>query len=95
MALLPPHQLQHVLDHDREYRQACKLLQLDWDEEPNMLYHQRVEPSVVRLARALQTTGLIAGRVDLSDYRSVSQMVGQHSRWFSPNAKNELLKPFE
>lgn len=95
MKLLPPHQLQAVLDQTREYKQAKQLLSLDWDEEPNMLYHQQVEPPVVILARALQETGLIKGRVALDDYRSVSQLVGRHAQWFSANAKRELLKPFE
>ncbi|MCI5812960.1 MAG: hypothetical protein SO061_06550 [Limosilactobacillus coleohominis] len=95
MKLIPPHQLQKILDNDLEYQQAKKLLWLNWDEDPNMLYHQMIEPDVVALARSLQSTGLINGRVNLADYRSVSQLVGQHDHWFSSNAKKELLKPFE
>lgn len=94
MKLLPPQYLQHVLNNDQEYQQAQKLLSMDWNEEPNALYHQQAEPSVVQLARSLQSTGLVKGRVDLSDYQSVSKLVGQHDRWFSPNAKRELLRPF-
>ncbi|WP_251545858.1 hypothetical protein [Limosilactobacillus caecicola] len=95
MKLLPPQELQMVLDQSPEYRQARKLLRLDIDEDPNRLYHQPVNALTVRLARTLQTSNLIQGRVDLSDYRSVSQLVGQHDRWFSGDAKRELLKPFE
>jgi hypothetical protein len=95
MNLLPPHDLQLVLENSQEYQQAKKLLWLDWDEEPNQLYHNPVTPTVVHLARMLQQAGLVRGRVDLANYREVGQMVGQHPRWFSATAKNELLKPFE
>ena len=57
MKLIPPHQLQKILDNDLEYQQAKKLLWLNWDEDPNMLYHQMIEPDVVSLARSLQSTG--------------------------------------
>lgn len=95
MKLLLPDQLQKILDNDLEYQQAKRLLWLNWDEDPNMLYHQMVEPPVVELARALQSAGLMHGRVDLFNYRAVSQLVGQHDHWFSLNAKRELLRPFE
>lgn len=95
MSLLSPHDLELVLTNRPEYQDAKQLLWLDWDEDPNQLYHHQVAPAVVRLARALQHTGLIQGRVNLTDYRAVSQLVGMHALWFSNGAKAELLKPFE
>ena len=54
MTLLAPRYLQMVMENDIEYRQAKKLLWLDWDEEPNQLYQNPVTTSVVQMARALQ-----------------------------------------
>lgn len=95
MKLLPPHYLQLVMENATEHQMAKKLLYLDWDEEPNRLYLNQVTPEVVQFARALQETGLIRGRVDLGDYQSVSRLVGMHERWFSQDARYELLQRFE
>lgn len=95
MKLLRPAELQLALDNSQEFQQAKKLLWLNWDEDPNSLYHHPVEPNVVRLARSLQAAGMITGRVHLDNYREVSQMIGHHDRWFSSRAKQELLAPFE
>ena len=91
MTLLAPRYLQMVMENDIEYRQAKKLLWLDWDEEPNQLYQNPVTTSVVQMARALQQSDLIQGRIKLDNY----QAVGMHDRWFSAAAKRELLRPFE
>ena len=47
------------------------------------------------MARALQQSDLIQGRIKLDNYQAVSQLVGMHDRWFSAAAKRELLRPFE
>lgn len=95
MKLLPPQILQAAIDNSATFKKAKKLLWLNWDEDPNMLYHNQVEPDIVEMARILQQTGVIKGRVDLSDYRAVSQMLAQHSYWFSQNGKAALLSPFD
>ena len=95
MTLLAPRYLQMVMENDIEYRQAKKLLWLDWDEEPNQLYQNPVTTSVVQMALALQQSDLIQGRIKLDNYQAVSQLVGMHDRWFSAAAKRELLRPFE
>ncbi|EEU29682.1 hypothetical protein HMPREF0501_01476 [Limosilactobacillus coleohominis 101-4-CHN] len=95
MTLLAPRYLQMVMENDIEYQQAKKLLWLDWDEEPNQLYQNPVTTSVVQMARALQQSDLIQGRIKLDNYQAVSQLVGMHDRWFAAAAKRELLRPFE
>lgn len=95
MKLMQPQELQMALDHDPVFEQARKLLWLDWDEDPNTLYQHPVEPQIVKMARSLQSAGVVSGRVHLDNYRDVSQMIGHHDRWFSARAKQELLSPFE
>lgn len=95
MKLLKPAELQMALDNSPEFQQAQQLLWLNWDEDPNVLYHNPVEPSVVRLARSLQEAGVVSRQVRLDNYREVSQMIGHHDRWFSARAKQELLAPFD
>ncbi|WP_295728829.1 hypothetical protein [uncultured Limosilactobacillus sp.] len=95
MKLLAPNYLQLAMENTSEYQMAKKLLYLDWPEDPNQLFHNQVTPAIVKFARALQESKLIRGRIDLGDYQAVSQLVGMHDRWFSLEARHELLKRFE
>ncbi|KRN58518.1 hypothetical protein [Limosilactobacillus secaliphilus] len=92
--LLGPQYLIEALTHSPEYERACQLLWLNWNEDPNALYRHPVEPEDVRFARALQDSQLVRGRLDLGNYRDVSQLLAHHGRWFSNNGRDELLAPF-
>lgn len=93
--LLKPAYLIAALAKQDSYRRACQLLWLNWPEDVNLLYNKPVEAADIHFARALQESGLVKGRVHLNNYREVSQLLAQHGRWFSRNAQQELLAPFE
>ncbi len=78
--LLGPQYLIEALTHSPEYERACQLLWLNWNEDPNALYRHPVEPEDVRFARALQDSQLVRGRLDLGNYRDVSQLLAHHGR---------------
>lgn len=93
--LLAPAYLTAALSNNQAYQRACQLLWLNWPEDVNLLYNKPVEPADVRFARALQNADLVKGRVHLDNYRDVSMLIAQNDRWFSANAKQALLAPFQ
>ena len=93
--LLKPAVMQTVLTHDRRYIRAVGLLNGNWDPDDQPIYRDLLAASDVVLARQLQQATLIHGRVNLTDYQSVSQLLNRHPQWFSAGAQQALLKPFQ
>ncbi|KPH03111.1 hypothetical protein AN630_04905 [Limosilactobacillus fermentum] len=85
--MLQPTDLAHALTHDRADQRARALLNLGWETRPNALVNDLVTAGDVQLARRLQANGIVAGKVNLADYRSCAQLVAHHGGWLSAGAK--------
>lgn len=92
--LLPPETMLAVLTHGRDYVRAAALLNLEWEPDQQPIYRDVLERQDVTLARQLQRVDLVPGRIDLADYRAVSQLLIDHAQWFAASARQELLRPF-
>lgn len=92
--ILNPQAMQKVLTHSKEYQRAVGLLNKQWDPDEQALFRNVLQAADVQFARQLQIAGLIKGRVNLSDYQAVNQLLMQHDDWFSPSAHQTLLAPF-
>ncbi|MEK1441816.1 hypothetical protein HCZ86_08230 [Limosilactobacillus fermentum] len=92
--MLQPTDLAHALTHDRADQRARALLNLGWETRPNALVNDLVTAGDVQLARQLQANGIVAGKVNLADYRSCAQLVAHHGGWLSAGGKATLLAPF-
>lgn len=93
--LLPPEMMAAVLSHNNQYIRAIGLLNEDWDPDDQPIYRNVLEAGDVVFARDLQAVRLVAGRVDLKNYRAVNQLLVRHEQWFSAGARRELLRPFQ
>ena len=93
--ILSPETMLAVLTHGRNYVRAAALLNEEWEPDQQPIYRDVLERQDVALARQLQRGGLLPGRVDLADYRSVNQLLIDHSQWFAVSARQELLRPFQ
>ena len=105
--MLQPTDLAHALTHDRADQRARALLNLGRETRPNALVNDLVTAGDVQLARRLlvtagptgrhqrsQANGIVAGKVNLADYRSCAQLVAHHGGWLSAGGKAALLAPF-
>ena len=86
--------MQKVLTHSKEYERAIDLLNKRWDPDEQPIFRNVLQSADVQFARQLQIAGLIKGKVDLSSYQEVNQLMMQHDSWFSESARKTLLSPF-
>lgn len=93
--ILNPQAMQKLLSHGTEYRRAIGLLNENWNPDDQPIYRDVLQAADVYFARQLQATGLIRGRVDLANYRSVNQLLMHHDQWFAKSARQALLAPFQ
>ena len=82
--------MQKVLTHSKEYERAIGLLNKRWDPDEQPIFRNVLQSADVQFARQLQ----IKGKVDLSSYQEVNQLMMQHDSWFSESARKTLLSPF-
>ena len=92
--ILNPQAMQKVLTHSKEYERAIGLLNKRWDPDEQPIFRNVLQSADVQFARQLQIAGLIKGKVDLSSYQEVNQLMMQHDSWFSESARKTLLSPF-
>lgn len=93
--LLPPTAMLAVLTHSKDYVRAAALLNEEWEPDSQPIYRDVLAARDVVFARQLQRGGLLSGRVDLSDYRAVNQLIIDHDQWLGASARQELLRPFQ
>lgn len=93
--LLKPTVMKAALTHDQAYVRAVGLLNENWDPDGQPIYRNVFEAGDVGVARQLQQSGLITGKVNLADYQAVSQLLVRHPQWFSAGSRQALLKPFQ
>lgn len=92
--ILNPQAMQKVLTHSKEYQRAVGLLNKRWDPDEQPIFRNVLQAADVQFARQLQIAGLVKGRVDLSNYQAVNQLLMQHDDWFAASARKTLLAPF-
>lgn len=92
--LLKPALMKAVLIHDQDYQRAVGLLNENWDPDDQPIYRDVLEARDITFARRLQRSGLVPGKVDLSDYQSANQLLVRHPQWFSAGSQQALLTPF-
>lgn len=92
--LLKPALMKAVLIHDQDYQRAVGLLNENWDPDNQPIYRDVLEARDITFARRLQRSGLVPGKVDLSDYQSANQLLVRHPQWFSAGSRQALLTPF-
>jgi hypothetical protein len=92
--LLKPALMKAVLIHDQDYQRAVGLLNENWDPDDQPIYRDVLEARDITFARRLQRSGLVPGKVDLSDYQSANQLLVRHPQWFSAGSRQALLTPF-
>lgn len=92
--ILNPQAMHKVLTHSKEYQRAVGLLNLCWDPDEQPVFRNVLQSADVQFARQLQIAGLIKGKVDLSNYQAVNQLLMQHDLWFAESARQTLLAPF-
>lgn len=92
--LLKPALMKAVLIHDQDYQRAVGLLNENWDPDDQPIYRDVLEARDITFARRLQRSGLVPGKVNLSDYQSANQLLVRHPQWFSAGSRQALLTPF-